>query len=130
MMIFISERKDTNLTDSDRSSSSLSNSSTLSMECDPNANQMDLDQIKKTACAELRIEFLNALFKLTGKKCEIEFVKGTNQWSKSGKGQSAIFAGSDLQFNNIAVEQLETPLGTQPNALLRRTDIQTITFNI
>jgi hypothetical protein len=75
------------------------------------------------ARAELRIEFLNTLFKLTGRPCQIQIDQTKGE-------QSAIFAGSDLPFNNIAVEQLQSALGVQPTALIRRTDIRSITFDV
>lgn len=43
---------------------------------------------------------------------------------------SAEFRGCDIEFSDIFVRNLETPIGTVPNAVLRGDDIIYIDFDI
>lgn len=81
----------------------------------------DLEE-KQEARAFLRERFLRAMTALVGQKAVFQMA-----------GQTVVhaeFGGIDLNFQEIFVKDLKTPLGIQQTALLRTSDVISIVFEM
>ena len=77
---------------------------------------------KQEARSFLRERFLRALTTLVGQKATFQMAGETLV--------QAEFGGIDLDFQEVFVKDLCTPLGIQPSALLRASDIVSIGFKM
>ena len=77
------------------------------------------DMKPEEARSELRKEFLQVLGHITDQKCEIELFSGF----QSGGTLRAV----DREIMNFCVEDLKTPIGVERHAVVRATDVNTLT---
>ena len=71
--------------------------------------------LQKTT-TELRLDFLNILTKLEGKKAQFNLYK-------KNSSSSGVFRGSDRDILHFAVSEFESPTGVLNSAIVRTTDI-------
>ncbi|KAK2191429.1 hypothetical protein NP493_53g12001 [Ridgeia piscesae] len=76
---------------------------------------MSTDEEKQTQRTLLRERFLRALTSIS--EMPTQFVMCNHSQIK------AVFSACDVDILHFQVDNLETPLGTQPSALLRTNDI-------
>ena len=93
---------------------------------------MKLDSVEKTSeekadlqkiTTELRLEFVNILTKLEGKKASF------NLYNKKIPS-SGVFRGSDRDILHFAVSDFESPTGNMNSAIIRTTDIDCMTVPV
>jgi gem associated protein 7 len=78
-------------------------------------------EIKQSQRAELRSRFLQVLKCMEDKNLTIDTYQGATVQCK--------FRSIDYDINNMHVSNLQTPIGTMPEALLRYSDLLSIKFN-
>ncbi len=83
------------------------------------ANTVVLKQEQRTY---LRERFLRLLTSIQNCQAEFNLVNGNRV--------SAAFGSSDVDILQFQVSDLRTPLGTQPDAILRTTDISSFTVQV
>ena len=84
-------------------------------------NAEDLQEIQKNR-ALLRERYLRALFAVANKPCSLRMYEKTEI--------NATLRSSDIETTTFQVSNLETPMGVYPEALIRASDILTITVSL
>ena len=82
----------------------------------------EASNVQKTT-TNLRLDFLNILTKLEGKKAKFNLYKKSNS-------SSGVFRGSDRDILHFAVSDFETPTGVLKSAIVRTTDIDSMTISV
>ena len=82
----------------------------------------EASNVQKTT-TNLRLDFLNILTKLGGKKAKFNLYKKSNS-------SSGVFRGSDRDILHFAVSDFETPTGVLKSAIVRTTDIDSMTISV
>jgi len=83
---------------------------------------MDCDVKKQEERTFLRERFLRMLTSLTGTQTDIMLCDNNQVRAK--------FGASDVDIMHIQVNNLKTPIGTQPSALVRTSDILYVKFDV
>ena len=77
------------------------------------------DQERRTA---LRRDFLLAVESLRGRECDITLTNGV-------QSKGSLFRGCDRDGLHLAVENLQTPAGAVEHAIVRATDVKSVSFD-
>ena len=104
----------------------------FTMAASKSAEESMLNSVEKTSddkvalqkvTTELRLEFLDILSKLEGKKASFNLYKKQNP-------SSGVFRGSDRDILHFAVSDFESPTGVMNSATIRTTDIDCMTIPV
>lgn len=76
---------------------------------------------RQDARSDLRERFLRVVTALVGRTAKFAMAERTDV--------RAEFGGIDIDFHEVFVRDLQTPIGRQPTALIRVNDIVSVTFD-